>query len=82
MDEYLNYTQLSEKFGNEGWAIIGYEEENGAETIHCIPLGDMISHEPVDCVCLPANGAMLRSDGSYGWMAKHHSLDGRELEEE
>lgn len=45
---------------------------------HVYPVEDLIEHETTGggCVCIPA--AKLHGDA---WIMVHHSLDGRELEE-
>lgn len=49
---------------------------------HVYPLRDAISHEAWDeCPCGPTITAEYRNDGSNGWLATHHSLDGREANE-
>lgn len=49
-------------------------------TWHVFPVNDLVEHdtETDDCVCVPVVEPVERVDGSYGWVAKHHSLDGRE----
>jgi len=43
---------------------------------------DLIDHSQTDaCPCGPTCEPVERSDGSYGWMYTHHSLDGREATE-
>lgn len=53
-------------------------------TWHVYPANDLIYHDASggDCVCIPRVEAVKRDDGSVGWVAVHHSLDGRELKEE
>ena len=50
---------------------------------HVYPTGDLIEHETEGdgCVCIPHMEAVKREDGSVGWLAVHHSLDGRERNE-
>lgn len=50
------------------------------EALHVVPVNDLIEHETVggDCVCGPETEPVERDDGSFGWVVKHHSLDGRE----
>lgn len=50
------------------------------DTIHVYPVGDLIMHDidGGDCVCVPRSEPVKRPDGSMGWLAVHHSLDGRE----
>ena len=51
-------------------------------SLHVYPLGDVIEHEMTDdCPCRPRSEAVDRPDGSFGWLVVHHSLDGREQEE-
>lgn len=54
-----------------------------SDTIHVYPDGDIIEHVTVgdDCMCGPTSEAVPRDDGSYGWMLRHHALDGREFNE-
>lgn len=50
--------------------------------VHVTPIGDAISHEKnEDCACGPSAEAVVRDDGSVGWLLTHHSLDGREVSE-
>lgn len=54
-----------------------------SDTVHVIPLNDHVEHDTSGepCVCGPDTEAVFRDDGSNGWLVKHHSLDGRELQE-
>lgn len=54
-----------------------------SDTWHVYPNADLITHdiETDECVCSPAVEAVRRDDGSVGWVAVHHSLDGREVNE-
>ena len=54
-----------------------------AETVHVLPVNDLIAHEDVgsDCICGPAIEPVFDPDGACGWVITHHSLDGRELSE-
>jgi hypothetical protein len=46
-------------------------------TLHVHPLGDVIAHEMSDdCPCVPEQRPV-----TGGWLAVHHSLDGRETGE-
>ena len=46
------------------------------ETVHVLPLGDLIEHEESqDCPC----GPRVEWCGS-GWVVVHNSLDGREVQ--
>jgi hypothetical protein len=53
-------------------------------TVHVYPLGDLVEHttDGSPCPCGPRDEPVERDDGSVGWVAVHHSLDGRELYEE
>lgn len=53
----------------------------GNGEVHVVPLGDLVDHEPGDCVCGPRTEPVPRPDGSVGWLIVHHSLDGREKHE-
>ncbi|MFE3461382.1 hypothetical protein ACFXKD_27880 [Nocardiopsis aegyptia] len=53
-----------------------------AQTVHVVPLGDLIEHEDEDCPCGPTPEPVEADDGSIGWVITHHSLDGRELHEQ
>lgn len=53
-----------------------------ADHVHSYPVDDLIEHElSPDCVCGPACEPVPREDGSFGWVYRHHSLDGREQRE-
>jgi hypothetical protein len=54
-----------------------------ADRVHVLPVNDLVEHDNTgdDCVCGPEVEPVPRDDGSMGWLIKHHSLDGRELEE-
>lgn len=54
-----------------------------SDTWHVYPVNDHIEHDTDtdDCVCIPDQRAVKRADGSIGWIAVHHSPDGRELSE-
>jgi hypothetical protein len=51
-----------------------------SQTVHVLPVGDLIEHEDegTDCVCAPTVEPVPDDDGSMGWLIVHHSLDGRE----
>lgn len=51
--------------------------------VHVYPSGDLIEHDTSgeDCACGPTTEAVMRNDGSNGWLVIHHSLDGREASE-
>lgn len=57
-----------------------------AATAHVAPLCDLIAHETgsdePDCVCGPSTVPVAFDNGLTAWMIVHHSLDGRELDEE
>ncbi|WP_393075240.1 hypothetical protein [Streptomyces sp. LN704] len=49
--------------------------------LHVTPIDDVIEHDTsadTECVCGPTDQPVPRDDGSVGWLAIHHSLDGRE----
>lgn len=47
--------------------------------LHVHPVNDLIEHVLDDtCPCGPRDEPVQRDDGSMGWIAVHHSLDGRE----
>lgn len=53
-----------------------------SDTIHTMPVGDLIEHTTTDdCPCGPTTIPVPRRDGSVGWSIVHHSLDGREKHE-
>jgi hypothetical protein len=61
------------------WASIPLNDEH----VHVVPLEDGLIHEPEDdCICGPEIEAVQRSDGSFGWLVIHASLDGRERDED
>ncbi|WP_354643871.1 hypothetical protein [Kitasatospora camelliae] len=63
---------------NKGW--LAAMADDG--TAHVVPLDDVIEHDlDEDCPCGPAVRPEQRGDGSQGWVATHHSLDGREQRE-
>lgn len=63
-----------------GWLCL---ELNDPECVHALPLDDLIQHEATeDCVCAPETEAVFREDGSNSWLLVHHSLDGREANED
>lgn len=47
-----------------------------------MPVSDLIEHDYDRCPCGPRTEAVFREDGSNGWVHVHHSLDGREKDEE
>ncbi|GAB7004419.1 hypothetical protein JCM18899A_18920 [Nocardioides sp. AN3] len=52
-------------------------------TVHTYPVADLIEHDTdsAECICGPTTEAVMREDGSNGWLVIHHSLDGREAGE-
>lgn len=54
-----------------------------SDTWHVYPVNDLIEHDDTtdSCVCIPDQRPVKRDDGSIGWIAVHHSLDGREARE-
>lgn len=52
-------------------------------TVHVYPRSDLIEHDTDGdgCPCGPDAMPVERDDGSVGWLAVHHSLDGREAAE-
>lgn len=52
-------------------------------TVHVIPIGDLIEHEDTEdtCPCGPAVELVRNEGGPDGWVIVHHSLDGREAHE-
>lgn len=57
--------------------------ETDPHHVHVLPLRDQVRHDPTgtDCVCGPTVEAVMRDDGSNGWLVTHHSIDGRETNE-
>jgi hypothetical protein len=53
------------------------------QTVHVAPIADLIEHDTSGdlCICGPAYECVPTDDGD-GWLVVHHSLDGREREEE
>jgi hypothetical protein len=51
-------------------------------TLHVLPVDDVIEHKDEDCVCGPRTDSIKRDDGSMAWVVVHNSLDGREKNEE
>ena len=52
------------------------------DDIHCMPVNDLMEHAYSDCWCIPEVIPVNRDDGGIGWVIAHHSLDGRELQEQ
>lgn len=59
----------------------GHCVESMSDTVHVVPVADLISHEMNECPCGPQSVPVKREDGSVGWLMKHHSLDERERRE-
>lgn len=60
------------------WTTLGFPDG----TAVVVPNGDAVEHTIIEgnfdeCVCGPRTEAVPRSDGSFGWIYVHHSLDGR-----
>ena len=51
------------------------------QTVHVMPVGDLIEHLDEECPCGPVLEPVFDADGACGWLITHHSLDGRELTE-
>lgn len=52
------------------------------QIVHAVPRGDLVQHEVTEtCVCGPTVEPVKREDGAVGWVAIHHSIDGREANE-
>jgi hypothetical protein len=64
--------------------VSGIEELEKADTMHVYPLHDLVEHLTCGdgCVCVPRADPVKRDDGSVGWVMVHHSLDGREAQEQ
>lgn len=63
---------------NPGWDAIPTPE--GSQVV---PVGDLIEHViDGDCPCGPATEHLTAADGRDAWMTVHHSLDGREANEQ
>jgi hypothetical protein len=60
-----------------GWRVGRVEDGS----VHVEPIGDLVDHEVLDCVCGPKTEPVVADDGSIGWLITHHSLDGRENSE-
>lgn len=58
----------------------------GDSPYHVWPAHDLIEHDPTDddgnCPCGPRIDPVKNDDGSIGWIITHHSLDGRERDEQ
>ncbi len=54
------------------------------QTVHTYPVDDLIEHltDGRDCPCGPTTEPVPCDDGSVGWSVVHHSLDGREHDED
>jgi len=58
----------------------------GDSPFHVWPLSDGVEHDHEDddgnCVCGPTIEPIEGHDGYIGWLVTHHSLDGRERQEQ
>lgn len=61
-----------------GWVTVRARSD---QTLHVIPLVDLVDHELDDCVRGPTAVPVERDDGSIAFYYTHHSLDGREANE-
>lgn len=64
-----------------GWEAATWD---AGDHVHVLPLTDVLPHsddDDADCICGPTVEPCERDDGTIGWLAVHHSLDGRELHE-
>lgn len=52
-------------------------------TVHVVPTQDLVSHDTLTphCVCIPHLEHVPNPGQPDGWVAVHHSLDGREQHE-
>lgn len=57
------------------------EKRTVMDTVHVLPVNDLIEHELEDCPCGPQLEPVFDADGSCGWLISHQSLDGRENHE-
>ncbi len=57
-------------------------ERQDKDEVHTVPINDIMEHLLDDCPCGPTVEVLKRIDGSVGYHITHHSLDGREVEEE
>lgn len=49
---------------------------------HIVPVDDLVEHvSEADCICGPDCEPIERSDGTFAYVYRHHSLDGREAHE-
>jgi hypothetical protein len=67
----------------EDWSAAENEDVVYGDVIHVFPLDDLIEHDTSPesgdtCVCGPEIEPVERSDGTFGWVVMHGSLDGRE----
>lgn len=50
--------------------------------LHVVPLDDLVEHtSDADCICGPDCEPFPKSDGSFAYVYRHHSIDGREASE-
>ena len=57
------------------WTCYDYLDVD--DSVHVMPDGDLIAHEPDGCMCGPLVEPVPRDDGSMGWLLTHSALDGR-----
>lgn len=49
---------------------------------HVLPIDDTVEHDVCEsCICGPDITTIVFKNNQYGLVIKHHSLDGRELNE-
>ena len=65
------------------WEIQCVQIDGGTVEAHVMPLRDHIDHETSDeCACgVTMDPVKDEETGAMNWVAVHHSLDGRELDE-
>ena len=53
------------------------------ETLHVVPIDDLIEHQTDgdECICGPDCELVQRDDAPDMYLYSHHSLDGREIHE-
>lgn len=62
----------------DAWDVLG------ATTLHVTPTDDLVEHDTSSdgaCVCGP-DTELVQSDDGDKWLIRHHSLDGREENED
>ena len=49
---------------------------------HVLPVDDLVEHDSSEnCICGPDCEPVEKTDGSFAYFYRHHSLDGREAQE-